>query len=376
LARDVLRARGLKIASLEEQQQRTRIFGGRTSHRRQCEHAVIGFIRELALLLSVGIPLLESLDSILRQHKGRFGAQLLNLRDRIASGVSLSQAMREQPRLFDELCVSITEVGEDSGTLDAALEKLAEFKERSRQLKGKIGTALIYPALVVVFATAVSAFLMSFVVPSILQPLIEMGRPLPWPTRVVKGASDFLVAWGWLLAVLGIAGVVLFAAAIRTERGQALWHRFLLGVPMLGELLRKQAVVRICVVMSALIGSGVVFVRALEVARRATKNVILKSALQRCEKAITAGSEVAGAMEGTHAFSPLVVQVFAVGQQSGRMEEMLARLGNDYDRDVATAAQRLAAILEPLLIVALALLVLLIAMATMLPILEASDVLH
>jgi type II secretory pathway component PulF len=336
----------------------------------------VSFIRELSIMLSVGIPLLEALDVVLKQARGRFRTNLLHLRDQVAAGSSLSAAMRSQLDTFDELCISITQVGEDSGTLDTALEKLAEFQERARQLRGKVGTTLIYPAIVVVFALAVSTFLMTFVVPSILEPLIEMGRALPLPTRIVKGASDFLVSCGWLLALVLFALVIAIGCVLRTEWGKRWWHRVLLKLPLLGQLIRKQAVVRICVIVSTLIASGVELVPALAIARRATLNVILRGALERCEQAIIAGTDVAPALERTDAFPPLVVQVFAIGQQSGRMEEMLARLGRDYDQDVATAAQRLAATLEPILIVLLALLVLMIALATMLPVLEAGDVLH
>src|SRR5438105_10070039 len=141
-------------------------------------------MRKLFTLLGVGVPLLEALDVIARQHVGRFHATVLLLRDRVAAGSSLANAMREQPGTFDELCANITEVGEDAGTLDTALERLAEFRERSAQLKGRVSTALIYPAIVLVTALLATIFLMTFVVPKILEPLIEQGQTRPFPTRV------------------------------------------------------------------------------------------------------------------------------------------------------------------------------------------------
>jgi type II secretory pathway component PulF len=283
--------------------------------------------------------------------------------------------MAEHPAQFDELCVTITEVGEDSGTLDSALERLAQFKDRSAQLRGKATTALIYPSIVLIMAISISIFLMSFVVPSILQPLIDLGRPLPVPTRIVKSASDLLVGWGWLAGVVFVLVAGLTAWAVRTGPGRRVWHSLLMRVPVLGELIRKQAVVRIAVTMSVLLRSGVVFLRAIQISQRVTGNVIVRDALARCERAVGAGGDIATALQQTGAFSALVVQVFAVGQQSGRLEEMLERLADSYDQEIATACQRLSAILEPVLIIILATLVLLIAMATMLPILEASNVL-
>lgn len=369
-ARDLLRQRGLTVKDLKEDRPsplrgRSRAGGSR--------YQSTLFIRELSTLLGVGVPLLDALDTIARQHEGRFHATVLLLRDRVAGGSSLANAMRDQPAIFDDLCVNITEVGEDAGTLDSALERLAEFRERSQQLKGRVSTALIYPAIVLTMALFASIFLMTFVVPKILEPLIEQGQTLPLPTRIVKGASDFLLAWGWLLALIGISIICAVAAILRSTRGKWWYHRTILRLPLIGELSRKQAIVRIAIVVSTLLKSGIVFLRALEIAQRATTNLILRDALDRCGKAITAGEDIAVALEETKAFPPMVIQIFALGQQSGRLEEMLDRLAVTYDQQVNTAAQRLAAVLEPLLIVLLAIVVLFIVMATVLPILEAGN---
>jgi type II secretory pathway component PulF len=300
---------------------------------------------------------------------------LLLLREQVSAGTSLAAAMASQPAVFDELCVNLIEVGEDAGTLDVALERLARFRERSEQFVGKVGTALLYPGIVLITAIAVSIFLMTYVVPGILQPLMEQGRALPLPTRIVKGFSDFLIDWGWLaaLAALAIAGA--WMALLNTVKGRWIWDSFVLRLPIAGALVRKAAVVRIVVIVETLLQSGVVFVRAIQVARRSTHNVVLKEALARCEAAVSAGREIAPALAASQAFPPLVIQVFSVGQQSGRLEEMLGRLARDYDEQVATAAARLTAILEPILILMLATIVATIALATMLPILEAGDVL-
>jgi len=317
--------------------------------------------------------LLESLETIARQHTGRFQTAIVFLRDRVAAGASLAAAMREQPRVFDELCINITEVGEDAGTLDASLDRLAEFRERGDQLRNRVGTALIYPAIVSTLAVFSSLFLMTFVVPKILQPLIEQGLPLPLPTRVVKAASDLALDWWWLMAVAAASAFVGGPLVLQSAAGRRAWDRMVLRLPLLGDLVRKQAIVRIAIVLSTLLKSGIVFVRALQIAQRTTGNRVLRDALQRCETAVTAGGDIGDAMEQTAAFPPMVVQVFALGQQSGRLEEMLDRLAAAYEQQVNTAAQRLAAILEPMLIVLLALFVLFIVLATVLPILEVGN---
>jgi len=374
-ARDLLREQGLIVRDLADYksgQSRSRSFRP-ARPRRGARQLTTTFIRELATLLGVGAPLLESLETIARQHAGRFQSSIILLRDRVAAGASLAAAMREQPRVFDDLCVNITEVGEDAGTLDASLERLAEFRERTDQLRNRVGTALIYPAIVSTLAVFSSVFLMTFVVPKILQPLIEQDLPLPLPTRIVKAASDFALDWWWVLVlIVGAIGVTV-ASILRTRGGRRALDRTVLRLPLLGDLVRKQAIVRIAVVLSTLLKSGIVFVRALQIAQRSTGNQILRDALNRCEIAITAGGDIGDAMEQTAAFPPMVVQVFALGQQSGRLEEMLDRLAAAYEQQVNTAAQRLAAILEPALIVALALFVLFIVLATVLPILEVGN---
>jgi len=381
-ARDLLRERGLVVRDIADFQAEVKPISGkrkrvavrlRPRFRRGAKHHATGFIRELSTLLSVGVPLLECLETISRQHKGRFQAAILLIRDRVAAGISLAGAMREQPDVFDELCVNITEVGEDAGTLDTSLERLAEFRERSELLRGRVSTALIYPVIVTTLAIFASIFLMTFVVPRILEPLVEQGLPLPFPTRVVKGLSDFLLTWWWLIALAVFGVISAFGAFLRSPNGLLRWHRFVLRIPVFGDLVRKQALVRIAVVLATLLKSGIVFVRALQIAQRTTTNLVLRDALKRCETAIVAGGEISVALEETGAFPPMVVQIFSLGQQSGRLEEMLDRLATAYDQQVSSAAQRLAAIMEPALIVVLALVVLFIVMATVLPILEAGN---
>jgi type II secretory pathway component PulF len=373
--RDLLRARGLTVYKITERRSAGRgSAGGRRPFGRRHAAQVVSFVRELSLLLGVGTPLLDAIDTIARQHAGSFRASLLALRDRVSAGVGLADAMREQPALFDELAVSMVEVGESSGTLEAVLDQLAGFRERGLALKNRVATALAYPAIVLVMAAGVSVMLMTVVVPNLLSALTEAGRPLPWSTRVVKGASDALVNDWWLILLVAAAAVAAAAAYVRTAGGRRRWHRAQLAVPVVGELIRKQAIARLTVVIATLLRSGVVFVRAVEIAQRSTRNVLLRDALRECGSAVTGGRDIGAALAATGAFPPLVIQVFAVGQQSGRLEEMLERLAADYDRQVNTAAQRMSVLLEPLLILVMVAVVGLIAFATVLPMLEAADV--
>jgi type II secretory pathway component PulF len=223
-------------------------------------------------------------------------------------------------------------------------------------------------------AVGISVLLMTAVVPNLLDSLQSAGRTLPLPTRVVKSASDLLIHWWWLLlaALATIVGSI--RLLLKTQRGRRLWHRLQLRVPILGEVIRKQETVRLCIVLSTLLRSGLVFVRALQIARRTTKNIVLAEALEQCEAAVQTGRDIGESLAATGAFPPVVVRIFSVGQQSGRLEDMLDRLAADYDRQVTIAAQRLTAVLEPMLILGLVVLVGFIGVATILPLLEAADV--
>jgi type IV pilus assembly protein PilC len=369
-ARAELRARGLSIEHLAPRRATpTLSLSRRARHRAES----LTFIRELSTLLAVGIPLLEAIDLSAAQHRGPFSTILLSLRDRIAAGATLADAMREHPRVFDDLCITITEVGETSGTLEAALSRLADFKEKSAGVKNRVATALIYPAIVLCMAMLVSILLMTIVVPNLLSTLVESGKELPLPTLIVKSASDFLVNNWWMILPSIAAFALLIAIFLRTTRGRLFWHRSQLSLPVIGPMIQKQSIVRIAVVMSTLLRSGVVFLRALEIARKTTQNVILQDALSQCEFAITAGRDIAPALASTNAFPPVVIQVFSIGQQSGRLEELLDRLATDYDAQLTQSATRFTAILEPALILFLVAVVGLIGFATMLPLLEAAD---
>ena len=371
-ARDQLRARGLKVRSLVEQRE-SRDSWALLTRKRVSQSKVAMTIQELSTLLAVGVPLSEALTTVAKQHTGAMLASLLALRDKVGAGMSLADAMSEQPGVFDELTVRMTEVGENSGTLENVLQQLADFKERSLQLKDQVTGALTYPAIVFATSVAVTVFLMTVVVPMLLANLIESGRPLPWPTQVLQFLSDTILGyWFPVLVVLAVI-IVGVLVAIRTSKGRRIWHRLLLKIPIFGSMIRKQAVSRLAMVMAALMRSGMVYLRALEIGARTTPNAIIQSALQESGELVKAGRDIGEALETTGVFPPVVVQVFSVGQETGRLEEMLERLAKDYDRQVSSLSTRLASILEPALILVLAVFIGFILFATLLPILEAGN---
>jgi type II secretory pathway component PulF len=379
-ARQALRDRGVRPLQVVEMRSATGPSGAGSARplfsrpgRRGAE--LISAIRELSTLLAVGVPLTEALDTVAEQHHGAFAAGLVQVRDRVSSGSSMAEAMRQRPDLFDDITIAVVEVGENSGRLEETLETLADFKQRWSELGNHVVTALIYPVMVLIMAVGVSIFMMTFVVPSILTGLADQGRELPWVTRAVKFVSDLMVDHGWW-ALPGAIGVGALVGLVLNRPGAKLWwHGLSLRLPLIGQIIAKQAVVRIATVVSTLMKSGVAFERAVEIARSVTGNRVIGAALEQCAAAVRSGSDIAQALAGTRAFSRTVVQVFAVGQESGRLEEMLDRLARDHDRQVYTLARRLTTFLEPVMIILLAVIVGFIAFATLLPILEAGNVL-
>jgi type II secretory pathway component PulF len=213
------------------------------------------------------------------------------------------------------------------------------------------------------------------VVPTLITALVEAERSLPWPTRVLQRASDLLLMHGWWVCLVIIGVLTIVVMILRAAEPRRICHRWLLRIPIVGPLALKQSIARIALVMATLMRSGIVYLSALEIAARSTRNLAVQQALEESGSAVRAGKDIGQALARSGLFPPLVIQVFAVGQQSGRLDEMLPRLSADYERQVRGGAARLVSLLEPVLIVVLAVFVGFILFATLLPILEAGNVL-
>lgn len=373
-ARDMLRHRGLTVFTIETAKQSpTHMFW--PGQKRSNQTDVTTFVRDLSTLLKAGIPLLSAMQTLSRRPRRQFKPILQDLADKISAGSSLADAMKQHPAWFDKLCVSIVHVGENTGDLDSSLKRLAEFKEKADKLRSRVITALLYPIIVCIIGSGVCMFLMTYVVPQLLDALMESGKQLPAITQVVKIISDFLVSWWWAL-VVGVAILVLSVRiSLKNKKIRYLFHRLLLKSPIFGDLIGKENTSRMSIVLAALLRSGVPFVEAIQITKKTLRNLVFREAMDKYARAVTAGRDVAIPLEETRVFNPMVVQMLAVGQQSGELEDMLEQLAEAYDQQVQMAATRMTTILEPLLIVALAVLVGFIAFATILPILEVSNVL-
>lgn len=374
-ARDILRGRGLTVTHLQALKQEQTLSFRQRRRGKSAKYQVVAFVRELATLSAAGIPLLSALHTLAEQHRGHFRTVIEILADEVASGTGLAEAMRRHPEYFDELCHNVVQVGENTGALEQALRRLAEFKEKAHRLRSRVITAMIYPAIVAVVGLAVAVFMMTFVVPNLLNALANAGRPLPWITQVVKTCSEVLVRWWWALLLGAGACTVGLRMFWQTARGRLAVDGLVLRVPIIGELITKETTSRMAVVLAALLRSGLEFVQAVQITKRTLHNTVFRRAMDDYETAVGAGSDISGPLRASGVFSPMVVQMLAVGQQSGDLEELLEQLAISYSHEVDVATTRLTAVLEPLLIVLLAVVIGFIAFATILPILEISNVL-
>ena len=374
-ARDILRERGFRIEDITSTASIPSLSLGKFLRRRPSASQVATISRELATLVTVGITLADALHTLSEQHQGAVRQSLLTMHQSILTGMSFAETMRQCPDLFEDIDVSIAQMGEASGDLGAALEEIAEFKEAAGEFQDKVTTALLYPAIVFVMATGVTIFLMTSVVPSLLETLIEAGEELPYATRIVKQWSDFLVDYWWLLLSGGGAGIALLVLASRSKLGRPLFDQCVLRIPVIGPLFIKQSLARIAFIVATLIRSGVSLIDALNVASRSIGNTCIKTSLARTQEALTAGKELRHSLRDEWVIPPMVAQIFAVGQESGRLDELLTRLAKDYNKQVASVSERFTRLLDPIIIIVLAFFVGFIAFATILPIMEMGNVL-
>lgn len=384
--RRLLRDRGLRIARFSPAlaaSDRTgnawntlaqRLRAGAASRRAD---RVADSARELALLLRSGVPLADALDVLIRQHpRGGWQTVLRDVRERVTGGAALADALAAHPLWFDGFMLAAVRVGQRAGTLESALTQLAAFLKERSTLRQRVSAVLVYPMILLVLGIGVTLFLMTHVLPQLLTVITASGQPLPRATAWLKAASDLLVARWPLLAALALALIVAVAAVLRTAPGRRALHGASLRVPLVGGLLRKTLVARFAQQMAMLLGTGIPFVEALRLVRGGTRHAVLAEELSVIEQRVEAGADIAPALAGSRVFPPVVVQLVAVGQNAGELPAMLGELRTAYETEVNLALGKFTAALEPLLIVLLAGMIGFIIFATVLPILQATEVMR
>jgi general secretion pathway protein F len=328
--------------------------------------------RQMGTLLGSGIPLAETLKAMIEQAEQRSTETMFReIRERINQGSSLADALGEHPTMFGELYVNMVRAGEATGNVDVVLSRLADYLQAQRALRRKVVSALTYPVMMIGIGLIVVSILMTVVVPKITGMLTDTGQTLPTPTKVLIFISDLFKNY-WLVGAAFVAVVSYTVERIykRSSKGRLFIDRNLLRVPVLGDLLRKQAVSRFTRTLSTLLQSGVPAVNSLEITRTVVGNRVIADATEHIRQRILEGTDIATPLKATGAFPALVGYMVNVGEQSGQLEQMLDRIATSYDEEIDIATERLTSVLEPIMIVLLAVIVGYIVVAIVLPILQ------
>ena len=372
VVRSRLRAAGNYPVEIKKSRQGVRTAGKATPSflsQRVRQQEIAAFTRQLATLLGAGIPLVSALAGLVEQTGNTtFKKNIAHIKDFVNEGGSLTNALSLYPQLFSSIYTNMVRAGEASGTLDVVLERLADVAEEQGALRGRLKAALVYPLFMAIIGVGILVVLITYIVPNITQVFVDMKQALPWPTLFLIWLSDVVKSYWWLLLLLAMALVVAFRAALATEQGSRLWDLLRLKAPLIGPVSRKIILARFASTLSSLLGSGVDLITSLQIARSLLNNIHFVEVVDEAIEQINKGRSMTGALSPSPWFPPMFVQMLGVGEQSGELEGMLAKVSTAYEREVESAILAMTALLEPLLIVAMGAAVGFIVLSILLPI--------
>jgi len=329
--------------------------------------------RQLSTLVGAGIPLVEALRALTEQvEHARLQSVIGEVRSKVNEGAALADAMAST-RVFPDLYLSMVRAGEAGGALEQVLDRLADYLESQVRLRNKVSSILIYPAMMFLFALVVVGALVTVVLPQITELLASLNQPLPFYTRWIIAMSHFTRDFWWAILAGALGVVAAFRAVVRTERGRAGWDRAKLRMPVVGRLVRLLAISRFARTLSTLLSGGLPITRALQTSGEVAANTVLAEAIEAARLSITEGASVARPLRASGEFPPLVTHMIEVGEKSGELESMLAKVSDTYEEQVETAVTRMTALLEPLLILVMVGIVLVIILATLVPLLQITS---
>ncbi|HTL74805.1 MAG TPA: type II secretion system F family protein [Casimicrobiaceae bacterium] len=363
-----LRRQGIRVLKIKRQSYK----GGRSI----TDKDMTFFTRQLATMLRAGVPLLQSFDIIARGHSNaRFSRLMLDLKNQVETGSSLSQAFRSHPKHFNPLYCNLVQAGETAGMLDAILDRLASYQEKILAIKGKIKSAMFYPISVLVVAIVVVWVIMIFVIPAFKQVFASFGANLPWLTLQVIAISDFFVKYWWALLIMIVGAFVAIRTSIkRSETVRLLVHRVQLKVPVIGGILEKATIARWTRTLQTMFAAGVPLVESLDAVGGASGNLVYINATKRIQTEVSTGTSLTNAMAATNLFPVMVLQMTQIGEESGSLDNMLGKVADFYEREVDDAVAALSSLLEPVIIVFLGVIIGGLVVAMYLPIFKLGAV--
>jgi type IV pilus assembly protein PilC len=310
------------------------------------------FSRQFATMINSGVPILQALQVMCEQTENpKLRRILYEVRNDIEGGSSLFDALSKHEDIFDDLYTNMVNAGEAGGILDVILDRLAAYIEKAARLKAKVKGAMTYPTVVLIVAMLVIVVILLFVIPTFEKMFEEFGGALPGPTQVVIDMSKFVQA-NWLVLLLALGGFfVAFKYFLRWERGRILFDRWILFTPVFGPLLRKVAVARFSRTLSTMVSSGVPILQALDIVARTSGNKTVELGVLEARKSISEGQTLAEPLEETRVFPPMVIHMISIGETTGALDTMLAKIADFYDSEVDQAVENLTSLIEPFMIV-------------------------
>ena len=329
------------------------------------------FTRQFSVMIDAGLPLVQCLEILGSQEEDKnFAAVILQTRSDVEGGASLADAMRKHPKTFDPLFTNMIAAGEAGGILDTILKRLATYIEKAVKLTSQVKSAMIYPVAVMVIAALVVGVILWKVIPTFAQLFAGLGAELPAPTRFVIFLSNQLVSYGWMLFIVVPAAGYAFQRYYSTDGGRHTVDRIVLRLPVLGDIMRKIAVARFCRTLATLISSGVPILDGLEITAKTSGNAIVEDAIMATRKSIERGETISAPLKDTAVFPAMVTQMIGVGEATGALDTMLAKIADFYEDEVDTAVAGLLTLLEPIMIAFLGVVVGGIVIAMYLPIFD------
>lgn len=377
-ARVKLRRDGLLVTDIEEIESIARKKTSRWAlwrQRRATSRELPQATRQLATMLKSGIAINDALKALVEQIETRqLEAVFRNVREKIGQGSSFAEALEQHPGVFPPLYVAMVRSGEAAGNADVVLERLASFLLKQSKTRNKVWAALMYPMIMVGVGGIVVTVLMTKVVPRLIVLVESRGQELPLPTQILKSSSEFVRSYWYLLLLAVVLANMAIASLRRTEKGRYSVDRFLLNLPVFGDLFKKQAIARFATTLSTLLRTGVPVLDAIRIVREIIGNAVLQGVLDDLHAAILQGADISTPLKQSGIFPPAVGYMIAVGEQTGELDTVLDRLAEAYELEVEIATERMTAVIEPLLILIMAVLVAFIVMSIVLPMLQLGTV--
>ncbi len=365
-ATSLLKERDLIVISLKEKRRSTfgqlKIFSGVKSRE------IVIFSRQLSVMISASFPLVESLRTVSKQTANQdLKTVIAEVADETEGGNRLSDSLAKYPKIFNHFFINMVRVGESSGKLDEILNYLAETQEKDYDLNSKIKGAMIYPAVILGFAIALGFFMMTFMIPRLSEILKETGAPLPFATKLLMNTSDFFASYWYIIVILVGAIAIFFVSFLKTPEGRKQWDNFKLKVPVFGKFFQKIYLIRFSRSLSTLTEGGLPLTKSLRIVGDVIGNVVYKDLVKRTVKEVEDGNSISSIFLQSQAVPAMFSQMLDVGEQTGRLDDVLSKLANFYDREIDGMITNLMTIIEPVVLILLGIGVGLMVAAFILP---------